>query len=173
MPEIQSLTDAVNRLTQKVDFWNKAVVWALFAAALVAVLVVITTRMAVVRTRELSDAQNRLMQEKDREVKIAQRRLELDLSQQEERTAKAQKDAADAALALAKFKEPRTIPPEDQQKLIAALKPFAGEKFALAVFPDPEPLALARTLDTLLKSAGWQRVPAQIQRDGGVLVSIA
>ena len=106
-------------------------------------------------------------------AKTAQEQVEKELEAQRELTARAQKEASDAALALAKFKEPRTIPPDRQEASIAALKPFAGQKFALAVFPDPEPLALIRTLDVLLKAAGWQRVPAQIQRDGGVLVEVA
>jgi hypothetical protein len=105
-------------------------------------------------------------------AKATQQRVETELEAQKERTAKAQKDASDAALALARFKEPRTIRPERQEGFIAALKPFARQKFALAVFPDPEPLALARTLDSLAKSAAWQRVPAQIQRAGGVLVEV-
>jgi hypothetical protein len=107
------------------------------------------------------------------EAKAAQQRVETALAQQKERTASAEKAASDAALALAKFKEPRSLSPERQDKLVADAKPFAGQNFAFAVFPDPEPQALTRVLDELLKSAGWNRVPAQIQRTGGVLMEIA
>ena len=106
-------------------------------------------------------------------AKTAQQRVETELARQKERTASAEKAASDAALALEKFKEPRTLSPEQQDKLISALKPFAGQNFACAVFPDPEPLALLRLLDTLAKSAGWKRVPSQIERQGGVLIEVA
>jgi hypothetical protein len=96
-----------------------------------------------------------------------------ELGRQQERTAKAEKAASDASLSLEKFKEPRTLSPEQQEKLIAILKPFAGQHFACAAFPDPEPLALIRLLDTLAKASGWRRVPSQIERSGGVLMEIA
>lgn len=98
------------------------------------------------------------------DAKTEQQRVETDLAKQRALTAKAQKEASDAALALAKFKAPRTLSPEQRENLISALKPFAGQNFALAVFSDPEALALVRVLDALLKSAGWNRVPSQIQR---------
>jgi len=101
------------------------------------------------------------------------RQFEQDLTDSKIKLANAQKAASDAALALEKFKEPRTLSPEQQDKLIAALKPFAGQNFAFAVFPDPEPLALLRVLDTLAKSAGWNRVPSQIERADGVKVDAA
>jgi hypothetical protein len=107
------------------------------------------------------------------DAQTAQEQVEKQLEAQKELTARAQKEASDAALALAQFKEPRTIPPDRQDAFIAALKPFAGQNFAFAVFPDPEPLALTRTLDVLLKSSGWQRVPSQIQRKEGVLLEVA
>ena len=107
------------------------------------------------------------------DARTAQQRVETELAKQKERTASAEKAASDAALALARFRQPRSILPEEQQKLISALKPFAGQNFAFAVFPDPEPLALLRVLNELLKSAGWKRVPSQIQKEGGVLLEAA
>ncbi len=101
------------------------------------------------------------------------RQFEQDLTDSQIKLANAEKAASDAALALEKFKEPRNLSPEQQEKLIAVLKPFAGQNFAFAVFPDPEPLALLRVLDTLVKSAGWKRVPSQIERGGGVKVDVA
>jgi hypothetical protein len=88
------------------------------------------------------------------------------------KAAEANQRAEETKLELAKFKAPRTLTPAQQEKMIAALKPFAGQDFALAVFQDPESLALARMLDALLQSAGWKRVPSQIQREGGVMVEV-
>ncbi|MFZ0340028.1 MAG: hypothetical protein WAL45_18510 [Terracidiphilus sp.] len=126
-------------------------------------------------TERLTAAQEELarLQKDAADAEAAQKRVETDLETQKQRTAEAQKAAADAALELAKFRAPRVVPPEKEEAIIAALRPFAGQSFALAVFPDPEPLALIRSLDTLLKSAGWRRAPAQIQRDGGVLVEVS
>jgi hypothetical protein len=101
------------------------------------------------------------------------RQFEQDLTDSKIKLANAEKAASDAALALEKFKEPRTLSPEQQDKFIAVLKPFAGQNFAFAVFPDPEPLALLRLLDVILKSAGWKRAPSQIEREGGVKVDAA
>jgi hypothetical protein len=106
-------------------------------------------------------------------AKTAQQGVETELARQKERTANAEKAASDAALALAKFKQPRSLSPEQQHKLRVALEPFAGQNFACAVYPDPEPLALLTVLDANLRSAEWKRVPSQIDRPGGVLVEVA
>ena len=94
--------------------------------------------------------------------RLARAELESQVAAAEARAAEANVVASQARLELAKLKEPRTIAPEDQDKIIAALKEFAGQNFGFSVFADPEPLALLRTLDAVLKSAGWLRVPSQI-----------
>jgi hypothetical protein len=123
--------------------------------------------------RKIEEHDNEVLQGKVAEAQGNLVQQQNELAKQKERTAGAEKAAADAALALARFREPRTLTPEQQDNLITALKPFAGQNFACAVFPDPEPLALIRLLDTLAKSANWKRVPSQIDRPGGVLVEIA
>ena len=100
----------------------------------------------------------------------ARAELESQVATAEARAAEANAVASQARLELAKLTEPRTIAPEDQEKIIAALQQFAGQHFGFSVFSDPEALALLRALDTLLKSAGWLRVPAQI---GAIVVEAA
>ncbi len=102
--------------------------------------------------------------------RLARAELESQVATAEARAAEANAVASQARLELAKLKEPRTIAPEDQEKIIATLKGFAGQNFGFAVFPDPEPLALLRTLDTMLKSARWLRVPSQI---GDIIIDAA
>jgi hypothetical protein len=119
---------------------------------------------------------NRVNAIKDRELRNFDSELtdaKRELGTQQERTARAQKDASDAALALAKFKAPRDLTPEQQDKLILVLKPFAGQHYSCAAFPDPESLALLRLLDTLAKSSGWRRVQSQIERPSGILMEVA
>ena len=100
----------------------------------------------------------------------ARAELEAQVASAEDRAAQANAVASQARLELAKLKEPRTITPEDQEKIIAALKPFAGQHFAFSVNPDPEPLALLGVINVVLTSAGWQRVRSQI---GAIAVDAA
>ena len=102
--------------------------------------------------------------------RLARVELETQVAAAEVRAAEANAVASQAQLELAKLKEPRTMAPEDQEKIIAALKRFAGQNFGFSVFPDPEPLALLRVLNAVLTSAGWLRVPSQI---GAIAVDAA
>ena len=102
--------------------------------------------------------------------RLARAELESQVAAAEARAAEANAAASQARLELEKIKEPRTIAPEDQEKIIAALKEFAGQNFGFSVFGDPESLALLRALDAMLKSAGWLRVPSQI---GAIVVDAA
>ena len=95
-------------------------------------------------------------------ARLERAELESQVAVAEARAAEANAVASQAQLELVTLKEPRTIAPEDQEKIIAALKKFAGQNFCFSVFPDPESLALLRSLDAMLKSAGWLRVPSQI-----------
>ena len=93
--------------------------------------------------------------------RLARAELESQVAVAEVRAAEANAVASQAKLELAKLKQPRTIAPEHQERIIAALHQFAGQNFSLSVFEDPESLALVRVLDTVFKSAGWIRVPSQ------------
>ena len=93
--------------------------------------------------------------------KLARAELESQVAAAEARAAEANAAASQAQLELATLKQPRTIAPEHQERIISALHRFAGQNFSLSVFEDPESLALVRVLDTVLKSAGWIRVPSQ------------
>jgi hypothetical protein len=66
---MQSLALRVQRLNQDVDFWNTAMIWALIFAAIAAIAVVVTTRIALVRAKQLTDAQELLASAKELEVK--------------------------------------------------------------------------------------------------------
>lgn len=102
--------------------------------------------------------------------RLARADLEAQVSAAEARAAEANAAAAQAQLDLAKLTQPRTIAPEDQEGIIAALKGFAGQNFGFSVFRDPEPLALLRVLNAVLTSAGWVRVPSQV---GAIVVEAA
>jgi hypothetical protein len=166
MSEIESLASRVQDLTHSVDRWNTAMIWALIFTAIAAIGVVLATRLVVTQGKKLADAQTNLINAKDAQLARDLKSKDLEISTLNERTAKAE-------LALAQYKAPRDLTPEQQEKLLAVLRPFAGQSFACASFPDPESLALLRLLDTLAKSSGWKRVPSQIERPGGVLMEVA
>ena len=63
--------------------------------------------------------------------RLARAELEVQIAAAEARAAEANVVASQARLELEKLKEPRTIAPEDQEKIIAELKEFAGQKFQL------------------------------------------
>lgn len=102
--------------------------------------------------------------------RLARTKLEAQVTATEVRIAEANAAALQAQLELAKFKEPRTISPENQEQMITVLKGFAGQNFSFSVFQDPEALSLLRTLDAVLKSAGWTRVPSQVS---AIVVEVA
>ena len=90
--------------------------------------------------------------------RLARAKLESQIAGAEERAAEANAVASKAQLELARLKKPRTIAPEDQDRIIAELTKFTGQNFSVSVFQDPEALALLRVLDAMLKSAGWIKV---------------
>jgi hypothetical protein len=85
----------------------------------------------------------------------------------EARIAEAEAQAAKAQLELAKLKQPTTLSPVAQDRIIAKMEAFSGQNFSSSVYPDPEPIALLRIFDSILRSASWNRVDAQIGAASG------
>lgn len=148
MPSVETM--------EKLLHWaNVAYIGSLVIAAFLTFAIYhLSKQVTKAKDRELAQYQA------DSQVKIAA--AETSAAEAETRAAEAEARAADANLAakqaqleLAKFKEPRTIAPEDQERIIADLKEFTGQKYSVSVFPDPEALALLRVVDAMLKSAGW------------------
>ncbi len=134
MSDIQSLALQAQDLGQSADWWNSAMIWALVFAAIAAIAVVVTTHNALKRAKQLGDAQEKLM-----DLKIAE----------------ANERAANANLALAKFKQPRILTPEQQDRIVSKLKAFPNQRFAAYVFSDQESIDLANTLGRILYRAQW------------------
>jgi hypothetical protein len=67
--------------------------------------------------------------------------------------------ASEAELELAKLKTPRTLTPEAQRRVAAALQKFAGQEFEGQVVPGSEDARpLWEELDKALRAANWVRV---------------
>ena len=67
--------------------------------------------------------------------------------------------AADAELALAKFRAWRTLTQEQRHQLAEAMRKFSGITFDCAVTEDKEALGLVEIIEDTLKEAGWQELP--------------
>lgn len=87
--DIDCLTAKVNHLTAAFDVWNRWILLGLGIAALAAVWIGITSRMAYVRSKQLAVAQDQLNTAKEAQLK-------LDLQERDERIADANKAAGDA-----------------------------------------------------------------------------
>lgn len=70
--------------------------------------------------------------------------------------------ALEAQAELAKFKAPRSLSPEQQRKISESFKRFAGQKYSFNVFQDPEAIELMRSINGVLKQAGWTRIGSQV-----------
>jgi hypothetical protein len=154
MQEIQSLTLRIQRLGQDVDWWNTAMIVALILAALAAVAVVITTRMALVKAKELTDAQGGLDKAKDRELQQALKAKDEEI--EKERSARVQ---IEQALAW------RSLSAEDESLISSQLLHFRGERIAVWYDAgDAEGAAFAWELAGVLHRAKWQVfAPASFQ----------
>jgi hypothetical protein len=74
------------------------------------------------------------------------------------RVGEANQRAAEAQLALEKFKAPRILSAEQQDRIAAQLRTFSGTPFDGSIGPkgDPEPIYLFRGIHSALVEAGWK-----------------
>lgn len=82
----------------------------------------------------------------------------LDIARANERAADATQTAEADRLARIKMEQQlkaRSLTEEQQQRIVASIKPFADTPYELAVNPTPEPLHLADQIDSILHSAEW------------------
>jgi hypothetical protein len=73
----------------------------------------------------------------------------------EEQAGQANARAEEAALELAKFKAPRILSLEQQEKIAVKLKLFAGKQFDIALNVEPEPQNFLIQIENILQTAGW------------------
>jgi hypothetical protein len=93
-----------------VDSWNTAMIWALVFAAFAAIAVVITTRVALVRAKQLADVQEALINAKDGQLKV-------DLKTKDEKISSLDLDATKAKQDLASLQKAATDAKAAQQKV--------------------------------------------------------
>lgn len=98
------------------------------------------------------------VQAKKADADLAQAKA--DIANADARAADANARAYEAKLALEKFKAPRILTPEQQGRISAKVRQFAGTQFDAGMGPkgDPEPLYLLRSIHAALSSAGWSHI---------------
>jgi hypothetical protein len=72
------------------------------------------------------------------------------------RAKEAEAHAAEANLELAKFKAPRRLTFEQQQRIVGKLKIYGGQTFSLNVYNDPEALNLLAVQRTRKLRTAWR-----------------
>lgn len=135
MDEIQALTLRIQRLGQAVDWWNTAMIVALILAALAAVAVVVTTRMALVRAKDLSDAQGELDRAKDRNLQDVLKDKDVEIGNAMKAAGDANERAAGLEVEAARLRRelmhqgPRAnlVAGDARKRLVDALRPLAGQ----------------------------------------------
>jgi hypothetical protein len=164
--DIQTLTLRVQELTGKVDFWNTWMLWALVFAAVAAIFVVVTTRLAIVRSKDLSVAQGELGDAQARQ-------FSLEVAQANQRAAEANEKAEAERLARVRLEGQvvsRHLTDEQKVKLRGLLKRNPGNIVIVSAVTDGESSAFADDFDTVFKEAGWKtrRYVNRITTESGV-----
>jgi hypothetical protein len=154
--------------------------WGLVIAAIAAIWIVLSTRLAVIRAKELGTTQGLLSDAKDRQlqtdlkakdIEIGNLRVKADateagISEANQKAAEANLLAEQEHLARVKIEERIggwKLSKDAQNNLSKALKPFAGTHFSLAANPVEEPFV--EMVDQILRDAGWIR-EAPLDNDG-------
>jgi hypothetical protein len=75
-----------------------------------------------------------------------------------QRAAEAEARAAEANLALAQFKAPRTITPQQRDRVVEAIRQFPRTPFDISSNTDSESVDFAVEIENLLLAAGWEEV---------------
>jgi hypothetical protein len=112
MSEIQALTLKIRELSENVDLWNVLMLWGLGVAAAAAVFIVISTRIIVTRSGQLSEAQSSLTAAKDRQLQVDLKAKDVEIDglkaksqEYESEISGAKRDAATATSKAAKANE--------------------------------------------------------------------
>lgn len=146
MSDIQALTERAHALGEKVDFWNNWMIWALIAAAVAAAIVVITTRMAIVRAGELAEMQEQIIAFVNKQAADANARAGV----LEKDAASLKKDAEDERLARVNIEAAvafRSLDEQQKRGIAKALSRFGNITGASMWYANGSPEAESFAVD--------------------------
>ena len=154
MSDVQALAERVIRLTASLDSWNKAMLWGLIVASLIAAYVGVTTRFTIVRAKQLSVAQGELNAAKEAEADRGIATLRVRAANAEQSLLELQERIAD-----------RHLSQDQKDRLYKNLSVSPkGVVFVSAPSNDGEASIFAKEIEGVLRQAGWSNEPA-----GGVV----
>lgn len=181
--EIQSLVARAGELGRGVDWWNEAMLAALVFTAAAAIAVVFTTRMVLLRAKQLSDVQSSIIELKDSQLLLDLKEKDVKIAEAgnaasaaNERAAKLESEAATAKLETEKLKQVvawRTISPESTVELEKVLSDKPGKVNLRYTDGDPEALFLAIQVSQILAKAKWQVAPGSLKFANALQFGIA
>jgi hypothetical protein len=165
--ELVQLTSQSDRLQASVDNWNTAMVWALVFAALAAVAVVITTRMAIQRSKQLADVQDSVIRIKDTQLSSDLKEKDLAIAtahqaaaEATERAAEANKEAEKERLSRLQLQAQFTDRHLTKNQIVAletVAERHPGTIMKVyRVTVSSEAAAYSNEIETVLKSKGWK-----------------
>jgi hypothetical protein len=160
--EIQALTTRANELNGSVGWWNSAMIRALVFAAVAAIAVVLTTRVALARAKQLGDVQEALIRAKDAQLAFDLRAKDEKISGLDLDSAKAKQDLAGIQKAAADAKSAQQRVETDLEK--QREKTANAEKALLEL--------QARLADRVLTKAQQDSVTNQLKQWAGIDVDV-
>jgi hypothetical protein len=141
--------------------WYDIAWYGLLASGLVTALAAVATVGFLLLQFWSSSIRDKYTELRTSALEVQSKRALADLAAAQANIADANARALEAQAALAKYKAPRTLTPEQQAKISDKLKRFGPLKFDAGVGPkgDPEPLYILRNIFSSLISAGWVQIP--------------
>jgi hypothetical protein len=173
MASIEELTTTVKTLGAAVDRWNSAMTAALVLAALAAIAVVVTTRLALVRARELGDKQTELIKAKDADLADNLKAKDVRIAESERKAAEARERTEHertARLALQRQLAARRLTGSQKDELSRALRGRPDAVAIVSTMLDGEGSDLADDFEAAIRQAGWQvqRIKNHISNQHGM-----
>ncbi len=160
----------------ELSWWNGAMLASLGLAALAAIAVLVTTRAVIYLQDRDADANAKSFERYKIEAGERTKALEKDVVLSRVAIAEANARAAEAQLALEKFRLPRTLTHSQHDELTSKLTPFKGSKVKVWILTgSPDISSLAGNLINVFSNSGWH-VARATSLSGksfpGVLVSV-
>jgi multidrug efflux pump subunit AcrA (membrane-fusion protein) len=148
------------------QFWQSVVLWANIVALAGGILTGAALFVSAWVSSNIADvvqqdADQRILEARTRgdEARADAAKANQHASEAAERAAEAEQRAAEANLELARIKAPRTLRPDQQEHVIAMLKPFAGTQFDVGrVQGDAEAAEFMTVIEAVLQAAGWTQI---------------
>lgn len=118
---------------------------------------IVNNRLNSIQTKELGDFKLNFEKEQQKTAVAQKEAAEAKATAESFRLSVAQADerAAEANLALAKFKQPRTLTLEQQDRIVSKIKAFPNQPFAVYGADDQESIDLTNILGHVLARATW------------------